>query len=55
MFLSFFLFILGVIVGFGFLAIIASSKQADLWAAVKLAAYKEDSTLCKELIQNNHG
>ena len=45
---------LGVIVGFCFLAIIASSKQADLWEAVNLAAYKDDSSLCKQIIRNGH-
>ena len=54
MFLSIFIFMLGVIVGFSFLAMIASSKQADLWEAIKLAAYKDDSSLCKQIIRNGH-
>ncbi len=46
------LFFLGIIIGFSFLGLIASSKQADLWAAIRLAAYKNDSTLCKKIIDN---
>lgn len=52
MLVSFFMFILGVFIGFSFLGLIASAKQADLWAAIKLAAYKNDSSLCKKIINN---
>lgn len=52
MLLSIFIFIVGVFIGFAFLGIIASAKQADLWAAIKLAAYKNDPSLCKKILNN---
>ncbi len=45
----FILFIIGVLTGFAFLGIIATGKQNDLWEAIKLAAYKNDISLCKKL------
>ena len=53
MFVSIFIFILGVLVGYCLLGMLASSKQADLWTAISHAAQNNDTTLCKEILNNN--
>ncbi len=54
MFLTVFCFIVGIILGFGSIAIIASSKQRELWDAIQLAAYKEDISLCRQIVEQSH-
>ena len=51
MFLMIFLFGLGVVVGFCFLAMIALGKQADMMEAIKNSAYKNNSNYCRKFLE----
>lgn len=43
--------IVGTIIGIFLTGILAIGKSSDMWKAIELAAYKNDNTLCKELLE----
>lgn len=47
-------FILGILLGFIFLGSIAADKQRALWQAVHVAAYQNDTSLCKQVVEEYH-
>ena len=51
--LIFLALIIGVIAGIFLIGILACGKSSDMWRAIELSAYKNDNTLCKELLELN--
>lgn len=43
--------LIGVFLGFIVFAILAGGKTADMWLAIERAAFNNDTTLCKQLME----